>query len=104
MESGRRGTPDLAAPKRTSDLELALNILAEYERLRPERERQEAQRQRDLEARYPGYEPGDTGNTVQWAYNRDTQRFMIAWVGDRPRWPGGSRSYTKKQEVAGTVQ
>ena len=39
MEIGRRGTPDQAAPKRTSDLELALNRLAEYERLRPERER-----------------------------------------------------------------
>ena len=60
---------------------------AEYERLRPERERQEAQRQQDLMALYPGYESGDTGNS-EWAYRRDTQRFMVAWVGDRPRWPG----------------
>ena len=67
MESGRRGTPDLAAPKRTSDLELALNRFAEYERLRPERERQEAQRQQDPEALYPGYESGDTGNS-EWGY------------------------------------
>ena len=61
--------------------------MAVYERLRPERKRQEAQRQQDLEALYPGYESGDIGNS-EWAYNRDTQRFMIAWVGDRPRWPG----------------
>ena len=52
-----------------------------------QRERQEAQRQLELEALYPGYESGDTGNS-EWAYNRDTQRFMLAWVGDRPRWPG----------------
>ena len=38
-------------------------------------------------ALYPGYESGDTGNS-EWAYRRDTQRFMVAWVGDRPRWPG----------------
>ena len=29
---------------------------------------------------------GNTGNS-EWAYRRDTQRFMVAWVGDRPRWP-----------------
>ena len=52
-----------------------------------ERERQEAQRQQDLEELYPCYESGDTGNS-EWAYRRDTQKFVVAWVGDRPRWPG----------------
>ena len=50
-------------------------------------ERQEAQWQQDLEALYPGYQSGDTGNS-EWAYRRDTQRFMVAWVGDRSCWPG----------------
>ena len=86
MESGRKRTRE-QADQQTSALDLARIRAAEYERLRPERERQEAQRQLELEALYPGYESGDTGNS-EWAYRRDTQRFMVAWVGDRPRWPG----------------
>ena len=86
-ESGRKRECDQAAPEQTLDLDLARFRAAEYERLRPERERQEAQRQQDLMALYPGYESGDTGNS-EWAYRRDTQRFMVAWVGNRPRWPG----------------
>ena len=86
MEIGRKRARE-QADQQTSALDLARFRAAEYERLRPERERQEAQRQLELEALYPGYESGDTGNS-EWAYNRDTQRFMLAWVGDRPRWPG----------------
>lgn len=26
---------------------------------------------------------GDTGNS-EWVYRRDTQRFMVAWMSDRP--------------------
>lgn len=55
---------------------------AECERLRPARKRLEAQRQQDMEALYPGYELGDTGNS-EWAFKQD----MVAWVGERPR-PG----------------
>ena len=82
LKSGKKGASDQAASVQPSDLDLARIRAVEYERLRPEGERQEAQRQQDLEA----HDPGDTGNS-EWAYRRDTQRFMVAWVGDRPRWP-----------------
>ena len=87
MESGGKGATELATANRTSALDLARIRAAEYERLRPERERQKLQRQQDLEALYPGYESGDTGIS-EWACSRDTQRFMVAWIGDKPRWPG----------------
>ena len=44
-------------------------------------------RQQDLEALYPGWGSGDTDNS-EWAFKRDTQRFMVAWVAERPHWPG----------------
>ena len=87
LESGRKRAREHAVDQQTSALDLARIRAAEYERLRPERKKQEAQRQQDLAALYPGYESGDTGNS-EWAYRRDTQRFMVAWVGDGPRWPG----------------
>ena len=87
LDRGGLRASDPPSSHGTAALDLAMSRTAEHDRLRPERERQEAQRHQDLEALYPGYESGDTGNS-EWAYRRDTQRFMVAWVGDRSRWPG----------------
>ena len=73
------GVPESEALQRPQALflDLAQIRASEHERLRPKREQQKAL--------YPDYESGDTGDS-EWRYRRDTQRFMVVWVGDRPRW------------------